>query len=253
MVEIMKNELKEFAEMMIKAYKNTTILKEIAKIVPYTGQKAEFFQIGQRTPLPREFFVKSDFSNSTLAGNFAESVVLGEENFIIEILTKLAKENKIGYGEIDEFSNHRIIEVIAKSRNLPTDIFIPIDLPYFQKVHDWVKVGNAKYKSDGLYIMIGNQSVKVHWSTKFAPFNDIVYLNREAWRIIQKTKIDAPKKVDVEYTFGENEPLRIDFGTSKEPDKFDFVFRSVIAIDEGSIDEDSIGVIKLPKLEESKE
>jgi len=252
MIEINKNELDKFAETMITAYKNTSILKKISQVIDYSESLSDnFFQIGERTLLPMSFFeFGSNVDNTILAGDFARGVIWGEENFIIDHLTKLSREDKLPLVRIKEFSYPEIVQSILKNVNRPTNIFIPIDEPYYNEVHNWVKEGNAKYEDRDLCIFVGGFRVKVHWSTKYTPFNNVVVLDRNGIKIIQKKfeDIKIPKELTkILYSFKEGEPLRLDFAQSKEEDEFDFYFRSVIAID--SRDKDSVGVIELPKIE----
>ena len=248
-----ENELNIFVESVIKAYKNTSILKKISNVIDYSDKYStkEFIQIGHRTPIPKEFFfVGNKFDNRILAGDFARSVVWGEENFLIEYLTGLAKENRIALHKMTEFSYEKIVEIIVGSsaNNLPTDIFVPIDQLYYNKIHDWIYEKKAEYSEDGLCISVGNKKIKVHWSSKYTPFKDIIFINNNSIRIIQKKFEDmAPIKGldDPIYSYNKGEPLRVEFRESNEHDKFDLYLRSVITVN--IIDEDSVGVIELPK------
>lgn len=246
-------ELDGFAGAMIKAYKNTSILKKLVKIIDYDNQKREFFQIAKRVLLPKEFFLPGNrYDNSILASDFTRAIVFGEKIFIVNYLTKLANKGEISSTKIKEFSYNEISEKIFDNVYAPTDIFIPIDWPYFNEVHNWIRERNAEYK-DGLYIKIAHFKIKVHWSSKYTPFNNIVVLDKDGIRMIQKKfeDVEPPKWLgNILYRYGKGNPLIIDVAESEEPDKFNFYFRSIIAID--NIAENSAFVIKLPKVKKSK-
>lgn len=241
-----EEELQEFAKNMIKAYKNTSILREISQVFDYTSDiRNEFFQLGERILLQKKFFdIGNKYSNSVLAGDFVRAVVWGEENFIINHLIDSAKNKKLPYTKLKTFSYSTVIQNIMENVYAPTDIFIPIK-PYFKEVHDWVSDGYGDYK-DGLHINIANNRVKVHWSTNYTPFDKIIALDKTGIGIIQKKFEDmkVPKELGVIlYKYGEGEYIRLDFAESEEPDKFDFFFRSVIAIT--NVDKNSVDVIQL--------
>ncbi|MFZ3077412.1 MAG: hypothetical protein WA139_03095 [Candidatus Aenigmatarchaeota archaeon] len=250
-----ENEIREFSEAIIETYKNLSILKEISQIIEYSdGIKCDFIQIGERVLLPKEFFKKgNNIDNRFLGGDFARSVIWGEENFIINQLTELAEKGKILSVQIKDFSYPTIVQYILRVDN-PTDIFIPIDLePYYMKVHDWIKEGNAGYEGSQLYIFAGEKKIRVHWSTKYTPFDSIIVLDRDGVKIVQKRfeDIKIPKEfITPIYSYKKSEPFRIDFAESDKPDHFDCYIRSVFAIYE--IEKESIYVIKLPKDEKSK-
>jgi hypothetical protein len=251
-------ELSRFAEIMIENYKKNSIFKEISQIIPYSKDiQGNFFQIGERTLIPKEFFkVGNNVENGFLAEDFARSVVFGEINFMINYLTKLASDNKLPFYKIKEFSYPEIANIIMTKDNMPapTDIFIPIDLPYYNEVHNWLYKKQSEYKDNNLYILIENYKVKVHWSSRFTPLNSIILLDKRGIRVIQKKfeDIKIPSELGkLLYSYKEGEPLRIDFAQSKEEDKFDLYFRSVVAFE--SMRKDAVAVIELPKIESKKD
>jgi len=250
-----ENKLKKFVDYMIKAYNNTSILERVTKVVDYDNQKVKFFQIGKRVLLPKKFFSPEDHvDNSFLASDFVRALVLGEKQFLVNHLIGLSKNNKIPSLDMKEFSYNELSEKVFNNVYAPTDIFIPIDWPYFNEVHNWIRERNIDFK-DGLHIRIPHRKtrrinrIKVHWMTKSLGIHDIVVLDKKGIRLIQKKFEDIKPAKDlgtIIHRFGEGKPLRLDLAESHDPDKFDFVFRTVVAID--NINEKSVLVIKLPKL-----
>ncbi len=251
MIMIDKKELDEFAQDIIIAYKNTSILKQVSKVIDYYKDcKSNFFQIGERTLIPKDFFsLGNNVDNSMLSKDFARSIVFGEKNFILSKLIELSQENKIPLVPISEFSYPEIVQAILRNVDNPTDIFVPIDEPYYNEVHDWLYKNNAEYKDD-LYIIVGNSRIKVHWSTKYTPLNHVVVSNKDGLIVVQKkfNEMLEPKGLGTPIQkYGEEEPIRVDIAESRDPDKLDVLFRTVIAIE--NVKERSACVIKLPNRE----
>jgi len=247
-----ENKLKKFAAQIIQAYKRQSILGQIANVIDFSAayERKDFFQIAEAVSLPKEFFYsEDDVDNSFLAGDFARSIVFGEQNFILSQLLQKANRSEIQSHNIEKFSYLALIDIIRKAYVTPTDIFIPIDLSYWNEVHDWLYKGRAKYEDDHqLYILVGNDKIRVHWSTKAIPFNDIFFIDRNGLRIVQKKFEDMIEPTwlgNILFKYGQKEPLRLDFAQSEDQDKFRFYFRSVIAID--SVDKNTVGFIKLPE------
>lgn len=247
------SKIQTFAMQIIQGYKKHTILPFISNLTKYTDSlnNEKFIQIGERILLPTEFFLKEgNFENSILAADFARSLAFGEVNYILDFLTQEAKDNRIQVFEMTKFSYDNLISNILRLEEPPTDIFIPIDHIYWNTVHDWIYQGRAKYE-DGFYIILNGIKMRVHWSSKAKPFNNVFLINRKGIDIIQKNYEDMKLLRDVEilYSYKDNEPVRVDFGKSEKLDQFDFFFRSVISIPK--LNSNYVGMIKLQESDET--
>lgn len=243
---ISEQELNIFAEAIISSYKRTSILNEITTLIDYSGQSGNYFQIGERVLIPKRFFdLDNKHNNTIIAGQFCESIVLGEKNFLLKQFATFAKTEKKTI-RLNKPSYEDIIQQIENNFEKPTDIFMPID--YFHQVFEWTKKGLVKYEEWQPHFSVGSIKIKIHWAkTKLIPFKDIIILDKTGIKIIQKRFNDIqlpPNYNDPKYSYKSNEPIRLDFAESNEPDNFDFYFRSLIAIDKPL--KDSLFLIELP-------
>jgi hypothetical protein len=239
--------VREFADTMLTVYNRTSMLRRIATLTNYTGQVNEFFQIGTRTYLPMKFFERGDtvYNNQVIAGEFAWSVVSAEVKFVID---KLASEPAISSVTIPSFSYPELVSTILQRIQNPTCIMIPIESAYYSQVSDWIfarRLGHVERNGD-YFLQVGDHALKIIWSSKRIPFDDIFVLDNNGIRVIQKQfdNINAPIGLQrLLYTYGQETPLRLDFGQSDQVDQFDFYVRSVISASE--ITHDSVLAIRL--------
>lgn len=243
-----KAKMDKFAKDLVQAYGRNSILKNIAQIIDFDHQvELSFSRIGESIQIPKHFFV-DDVDNSVVAGQLAMSVAWGEENFITNyLIEKATTENNVI--KLKEFSRPQLVDAILRRVNCPTDIFIPINEPYYFKVHDWLPTGTAKYENHDLYILIGNSYMKVKWSTKFTPLKHIVVLDKNKMKIIQKKfeQIIVPSDFGQPlYSYEPGSPIRLDVG-NYTPEDFRLFYRTVIAIEQ--LQKDAYCVIEPPEIE----
>lgn len=232
-VEVAK--VRDFSSKMIGSYERRSILGRVTEAVEYRRQEVEFFQIGKRVLLPMEFFSPEDnYINDPLAGEFAHSVVIAEQKYLLHEIDRLTDENAIPSQQLDGFSYEGILEASNSMTAGATDVFMPIDMLYFSEVHNWLSRGIAVLhdaRDGGLSIRLANGNARVHWSSKAMPLRDIYIINRLGITAIRKRfeDIAVPSSlVNVQHSFEAGRFLRLDFALSQRPDNFDFYFRSVI-------------------------
>lgn len=241
------SQVEKFANAIIDSHSRNSILPSVATIARYSRQNIEFFQLGQRNILPKEFFeVDNQVENGFLGGQFGQSVVLAEENFIIDAITKRAANGEIPTIVVDKFSYESLSSAISGVVENPNHIFIPLEPDYFGEVTaNWVQRGITDYRL-GHHIMLNQSRVRVRWSNKFAPFKDIIVSSGQGIRIVQKRfeEIAVPKSLGIPlFSYRPGANVRLDFAQGGNQDEFDFYYRSVIGIE--AIEKNSACIIKV--------
>jgi len=234
-----EKELTTFANQMLRAYANTSMLKEFLTIKEFEGQKKEFMQTAQRVKLPKRFFYKNDnYENSILAGDFVRAIVNGERNFILRSILKL---KNIPKHEIESFNYEEFRDIVSKMEN-PTDVFIPLD-SFFHLIYSQEFGKRTKFESGKEpMLLVGNKKIQIHWITSYTNINEIIVTDKNKVKIIQKTfeQSKIPKEIKPVKEFldySKNKKLMLYFG-EKDKDNFDFIFRTVTSkpeLEEGAI------------------
>ncbi|MBN1941109.1 MAG: hypothetical protein JW772_02915 [Candidatus Diapherotrites archaeon] len=229
---LFEKKLTTFASQMIEAYEKTNILNEFCTIKKFENQTNEFFQIAKRVGLPKEFFVEQDnVDNSMIASDFTKDIVIGEQNFVLKtILESKQTPRHIA----NSFDYNEFAKIIAQMSN-PTNIFIPIE-PYFKPLYKWAFANREQIKfAPGREpsLLIGGKEIQIHWVTSDTKINEIVVVDKNRLEIIQKKfeQSKTPKEINPITQFAHysnNKKLMLYFA-ERDPDKFDFVFRSVIS------------------------
>lgn len=246
-VVIDEERLQGFADAFLTTYRNLSLLRQISRVVDYRGQEREFYQLGQRTYLPKEFFYQSDtYDNRVLAGEFAWSLVSSELKFVID---QLIIDRNVSQATISDFSYEQLVARVLENVASPTCILIPIEHRYYSEVSNWIfrpnPIGHLD-TSGTQFIRMGNADVRIIWSSKRVPFDKIFAIDMNGIRIVQKRfeDIGVPRGLGrILYTYGEGTYPRLDFAESDKDDQFDFFFRSVIALD--AIMPNSAAIIKV--------
>lgn len=233
-------ELTIFANQMLKAYANTSMLKEFLTIKEFKGQEKEFMQTAQRVKLPKEFFLKHQgkkYENGILAEDFVRAIVNGERDFILKSILEL----DVPKYEIENFNYVEINNIISKMEN-PTDVFIPLK-SFFHTIYSQEFGRKTKFEyGKNPVILLGNKEVKIHWITSHTNINEIIVTDKRKIKIIQKKFEDSKipneiKSIKEFANYSKNEKLMLYFG-EKDKDDFDFIFRTVTSkpeLDEGAV------------------
>lgn len=229
--------LRDFSTTMIGSYERLSVLGKVTEVSDYQGQSEEFLQIGRRVLLPREFFSPEDnYVNDTLAGEFAHSVAVAEQKYLINEVDKLANEEQTSLCRLEGFSYEAIRDASRLMSSGVTDVYIPIDMPYYKEVHDWLSRGIATFQSTQgveLSIQLAHGNAKVHWSSKVMPLRDIYLINRYNISVTRKRfeDITVPRSMgEVQHSFQPGSHLRLDYAQAQDQSNFDFYFRSVISL-----------------------
>lgn len=227
--------LRNFSRTMIGSYERLSVLGKVTEVSDYQGQSEEFMQIGRRVLLPREFFSPEDnYVNDTLAGEFAHSVVVAEQKYLINEVDKLAAETSTNLFRLEGFSYEAILDASRLMTSGVTDIYMPIDAPYYKEVHQWLSSGTAAFQSTqgvGLSIRLAHGNANVHWSSSVMPLRDIYLINRHNTMVTRKRfeDISVPRSMgEVQHSFQPRSYLRLDYARAQDQSNFDFYFRSVI-------------------------
>jgi len=232
-IELIKPELKKFADSMNDNYKKENLIDEYCTINGFNKTKHEFIQIGERIKLPMEFFIKEpnvSKDTSVLASDFIRSLINGENDFILkEIIKSNLKTNKI-HG-LSYFELRRVILGLKE----PTDIFFPIE-PFFKKIHYMSLDMPDKIQfisGGGTILKIDGRDLNIHWITSTQEINKIIVLNKKEVKVIRK-KFNEEKNIASLNPIPEYEDLNKDTGlmlyfSEKDTENFDFVFRSILS------------------------
>lgn len=253
MTEVNREKVERFSNEIIKSYTIHSKLNSISIVKPYSSiySKSNFVQIAERTLLPKKFFYNDDkYENSVLSSDFGMFIASGEELYFLSNLTDLSRDGKIPRLKAKGFTTDDLIEVINKVDS-PTDIFIPIKTPFWDLLHtEFLHKGLMDFEGVDSYIRINGRKIRLHWSTKARPFDDVIVINKNGIEVVQKQYEDmnAPKWLgSVIYTFGVESPIRLDFAESKNPNYFDFYYRTIMLID--NIKDGSVCFLELPETE----
>jgi len=229
---IFEKKLTEFANQMVQAYEKTNILKEFCTLKKFNNQKKEFFQTAKRTALPKDFFDESDnVDNSMVAADFTRDIVIGERDFVLK--TILESEDVPRY-YAESFDYEEFAKILMKMDN-PTDIFIPIE-PYFKPLNKWIFANREQIKfapGKEVLILVENKEIQTHWITSDRKINDIVVVDKNKLKVIQKTfgQSNIPKEIIPikEFSHYSNKKRLMLYFGEKDDKNFDFVFKSVIS------------------------
>jgi hypothetical protein len=217
--ELDENSIRRFADTLIQVYQNTRVLDKISSITNYTGQTGDYLQIGKRTYLPMEFFADGqNVDTRPLAGDFASSLVNSEENFLINHISHEASQVRVPVGTLEQFSYDQFVRICLETVRHPTAALIPIDFELYDRIQDWVYLQHLGVdENHRLFLTMGENRVRILWSTKFTPFDDAIILDGNGIQVIQKRfqDIHDPEGFGrILHTYGQGTQLRIDFAES---------------------------------------
>lgn len=244
-----KKKLTKFIDVMNNEYSDNTVLRDFREVSQFTDQTdiSTFQQIGRRTSLPKKFFSQEDhYNNSALARDFARSITQGESVYIAESCIDSAGSS------VKLVENNRMPEfdvLVSAQRQLPDPdhLFVPIYKEYYDRVNDWI-VQRGSFKGDYETINLGKSQLKVHWIPTNSEIKEMVVVDSGYLPIVQKYGGQSETPTGVEpinkYSdISKNRKVICDIGRDENPEKFDFVCRTVLS--ELSPDEYSAFVIRL--------
>lgn len=246
------DELKKFTDEMFKTYQEAKGIKQFCTVEISNLKKGEFFQIGQRTNLLHEFFTREQGvykDNNIIAKDFGESVVNGEEMFVLKSIVDSKKD--VISEEIPKFDYSELSKAVKKLKN-PTDIFFPIE-PFFKLVHKFLyensKVLKFNQGDEGTTLLVGEKTLRVHWIRSIEKIDEIIVLNKNKIKIIQKlfNEAEDPKYMKLLKQFkglSSKKELMLYFG-EKDEKNLDFLLKTVIS--KPSLSKDSAILITVKK------
>ncbi|KFM21488.1 hypothetical protein AAA799B03_00959 [Marine Group I thaumarchaeote SCGC AAA799-B03] len=207
MSSVPTKELTELENQIKKSYDSSSIIDKvcIAKEVSSYYKHGQFSQFANRLLIEKEHII--DPSHYLILGEIGTSVVRNEINCIVEDISKkcCSKEfEKIEYIDIV----NGVFELSAK-QYIPNHIFLPID--YFHKVHDWNKdrIDKIDFTKGSIFDQLYIDSfgaVKVTYSNKYVPFENIVITCKECNIWEYRPDPDTNKRLTVKFDWNEEDP-----------------------------------------------
>lgn len=200
-------ELAEFVNQVKTAYSSSSVLDNVCTLtpVPTTERYGQFLQFAKNLLIERQHI--TDPSHYLILDEIGTSVARNE---IKEIVDNLSRQSPDGYHN-GEVSYQNIVDAVIslRERNYrPNHIFLPIE--FFHNVFEWNRGvprsygGNAGSAFDSL--LITNETLKVTYSNKYIPFDNIVITSREAMNWEYRPASDNNERLTVEFNWNNNNP-----------------------------------------------
>lgn len=178
MEEVWKR-IKELSEMVERGYKSTSIINSDKRILePSFEDGGDFVQFASNQIIPRWIF-EGTADNSMVAYEFSNSLRLSE----IKYLLKKIKESYPETDTLNEVTYEEFLRILTPLRK-PTDIFIPIKI--FVDMHRFYSEAIFERDSHYTYLKVGDNKIRMHWSNKLLPFNEIFILEESGVTWLQK-------------------------------------------------------------------
>jgi hypothetical protein len=221
------SKVEELVDIVKQSYPERTITKRgIVNFEQYTPQRhtnLEFVQFGLRTIIPAWVF-RDNSDNTIIGGDFATAIGNSEMNCVIKKFEEVSSPIKI-----EKFDASHLLNAVYKLQYEPTDIIIPIGL----YLNLYKEFGNyLSYEPGNTFF---NKKIRVHFSNKLIPTENIFVSNSNGVHWIQKYSRDIPKfkdQPDYLETVGNDSMIQILAGQyPNKPDDIDFVVRTVAAVD----------------------
>lgn len=221
-MSVSKRRLKKGRQSIIDGYKRASIIREVVESRPFMEQvdsPEDYFQIGLRTPIPKDWFEET--SNVVLdLGDIGRDVAIGEENFLIVKIQEEFPASEVRRIEEFTFGNAvRAIEEIKENGYSPSVLFVPIE--FYVEMHNWRTPSGRMaiqypFGPESYFVSDQLTTLKIFWSSKYTPLDKILVFDRSVAKWIVKT----------EPTTGEY--IHVTIKDSEEPDKFDITAKTVV-------------------------
>ncbi len=201
------------------------LLDKFTKLQKTRKRERRFKEVLLRIKMEKEDF-EPGIDNSILGRQLGENLRLGEFKEMIRTLKRNVKKESEEIHCVDDFK-----EIIMRSSNIrPTYALIPINNKVWHLVHKLVDEGLARYEGTGELVINLYGRIRVIWSNKYVPFDEIYLIGEDAMQTEYKLMYNKEKMTGYKEFFDkENSRVSMSYknleGGAKE-----FLIKSTILI-----------------------